>query len=276
MTAERRLAKLEEALSPTQLVLRWMAEAHTFEDIESYVASLLDERLPVAPLDRLAREAAHGARTAMRGKRPELVNAAARNALRETVFRFELVMRINVTAHELLEREALIDAALSANLALAFRDDEQRARPKRLEPLGQLRDLISFRVSELGATAQARTIVAERYLQGQSALFPNVAAASEEQLKSTTLIADMAFRMAEIDGVPAAAPPDPEALSRRIAELVADLVQPAKSDALDKLGEGKRSFDIANAWVRGKLAPGTDIATYVAPLRRNNGADATR
>ena len=59
--------------------------------------------------------------------------------------------------------------------------------------------------------------------------------------------------MSEMDGVPAAAPPDPEALSRRIAELVADLVQPAKSDALDKLGEGKRAFDIATGWVRSKL-----------------------
>jgi hypothetical protein len=42
-------------------------------------------------------------------------------------------------------------------------------------------------------------------------------------------------------------------LSRRTTELVADLVEPAKSDALDKLGEGRRSLDIANAWVRRKL-----------------------
>jgi len=48
----------------------------------------------------------------MRGKRPELVDAAVRSALRETVFRFELILRINVTAHELLDREVLIDAAL--------------------------------------------------------------------------------------------------------------------------------------------------------------------
>jgi hypothetical protein len=237
--------------------LRWLAEAHAYGDIEPYVAAMLEDDHPVAPLDRLAHEAAAGARSAMKGKRPELVDAAVRSALRETVFRFELVMRINVTAHELLEREALIDAALSANLALAFRDDEQRADPKRLEHLGRLRDLIVIRISELRATAQARTIASERYLQGQSALFPNLAGAWEEQFKSTTLIADMAVRMAQIDGVPDAAPPDPEALSRRIAELVADLVQPAKADALDKLGEGKRAFDIANAWVRAKLASRT-------------------
>jgi hypothetical protein len=43
----------------------------------------------------------------MRGKRSEVIDAAVRSALRETLFRFELVMRINVTAHELLDREFL-------------------------------------------------------------------------------------------------------------------------------------------------------------------------
>ena len=163
-------------------------------------------------------------------------------------------MRINVTTLELLEREALIDAALSANLSLAFSKDERRADPKHMEHLAKLRDLIVFRDGELRAMAKARTIAADRYLGGTGALFPNVATTWEEQIKSTDLIADMAVRMAEIDGVPAATPADPEAISRQVAELVADLVEPAKADALQKLDEGKRAFDIANAWVRGKLA----------------------
>jgi hypothetical protein len=41
--------------------------------------------------------------------------------------------------------------------------------------------------------------------------------------------------LAEFDRVPAAVRPDPEAISRRTAELVADLVEPATSDALEKL-----------------------------------------
>jgi hypothetical protein len=70
MTLARRVAAIETSLSPTQLALRWLADAHAYGDIESYVASLLAADPPVAPLDRLAREAVHGARTAMRGKRP--------------------------------------------------------------------------------------------------------------------------------------------------------------------------------------------------------------
>ena len=47
--------------------------------------------------------------------------------------------------------------------------------------------------------------------------------------------------------------PDLEALSTRTAELVADLVEPAKTDALEKLGEDRQALGIASDWVRTKL-----------------------
>jgi hypothetical protein len=193
----------------------------------------------------------------MRGKRPELVNAAVRGALRETVFRFELVMRINVTAHELIDREALIEAALSAHVALLRSEDKRtrQADATYAEHFATCRDLLAFRVSELRAAQEARAIVEERYLDGHDALFPDVAGAWDEQLKNTEVIAAAAVRLAELDGVPPLVPPDPEALSRRTTELVADLVEPAKAEALEKLGEGDRALGIANAWVRTKLAP---------------------
>jgi hypothetical protein len=128
MTLKRRLDAVETSLSPTQLVLRWLAEAHAFGDIEPYVASLLSQDPPVAPLDRLAREAVQGARTANRGKRPGIVDAAVRSALRETVFRFELVMRINVTTKELLDREELIAALFASQLAMLLSEGAGNAR----------------------------------------------------------------------------------------------------------------------------------------------------
>jgi hypothetical protein len=66
--------------------------------------------------------------------------------------------------------------------------------------------------------------------------------------------------MAQMDGVPAAAPQDPQALSRRIAEPVADLVQPAKSEALQKLGEGELAYGIANEWLRTKFSGASGTA----------------
>jgi len=44
-------------------------------------------------------------------------------------------------------------------------------------------------------------------------------------------------------------------VNARAEELVADLVEPAKAEALDKLGEGRRALDIAAGWVRAKMAP---------------------
>jgi hypothetical protein len=256
MTLARRVAAVETSLSPTQLVLRWLAEAHAFGDIESYVASLLTAEPPVAPLDRLAREAVHGARTNMRGKRPEVVDAAVRSALRETVFRFELVMRINVTAHELLDRESLIETIFASQLALLLCDQSKKglAHESHLHRLRQCRDLTLLRVNELLATREARSTAEARYLEGHSALFPDVASAFDEQLRRSQELAVMAMHLAELDGLAPAEPDDPDAVRVRASQLVADLVEPAKSMALEKLGEGRPALDIANAWVRSRIA----------------------
>jgi hypothetical protein len=255
MTLKRRLDAVETSLSPTQLVLRWMAEAHAYGDVPAYVASLLAQDPPVAPLDRLAREAVHGARTSMRGKRPEVVDAAVRSALRETVFRFELVMRINVAAHELLEREELIAALFASQLAmlLAEAPDKEVAGESHLSRLRLCRCLTLLRVNELLASQEARSNVEARYLEGHAALFPDIAAAFEAQLRSSQEIAVMAVRTAELDGVEPMPPEDPDALRLRAGQLVADLVEPAKSETLDKLGEGRKALDIAAGWVRAKL-----------------------
>jgi hypothetical protein len=251
MTLSRRLAAVEASLSPTQLVVAWITEAHSFGNVESYVALLLAQDPPVAPLDRLARQAARGARNATHGKRPEVVLAAVRSALRETVFRFELVVRINVSAHELLEREALIDAALAAQITLLTCEASRDARVG--DRLGKLRDLLAVRVGETHAEQEARSIVEGRYLDVHGALFPDAAAAWDEQVRSTETIADIAARLAELEGAPPAVLVEPEAHSKRTAALVADLVEPAKADALEKLDEGRRAFGIATGWVRGKM-----------------------
>jgi hypothetical protein len=255
MTLTRRITAIETSLSPTQLVLRWLDEAHAFGDLESYVRSQLAEPAAEGPLDRLAREAASGARASLRGKRPEIIDAAIRSALRETVFRFDLVMRILVTTHELLEREGLIQAALSAHIALLT--SEGRAQRRRdatyLERFATRRDLLTFRVTELRAAQEARSVVETRYLVGHTALFPDAVTAWDEQLRSTETLADLACRLAALDGVPPAEPADPDAVSARVTELIADLVEPAKTTALEKLGEGERAQSIATAWLRPKL-----------------------
>jgi hypothetical protein len=163
-----------------------------------------------------------------------------------------LAVRINVSAQEMLEREALIDAALSAQIALLTWGENRD--PKNGQRLARLRDLVILRVGELHATQEVRSVVEGRYLDGHAALFPDVAHAWDEQVGSTKVIAEVAARLAELEGASPPVPPGPVP-SHRTAELVTDLVEPAKADALEKLDEGRRAFGIATGWLRSRLAP---------------------
>jgi hypothetical protein len=108
-------------------------------------------------------------------------------------------------------------------------------------------------VAELLAAQEARELVEARYLAGHTALFPDAVAAWDEQVRNTETLTDVACRLAELDGVPPAEPPAPEAASARVTELVADLVEPAKTTALEKLDEGRQALATATGWLRAKF-----------------------
>jgi len=64
----------------------------------------------------------------------------------------------------------------------------------------------------------------------------------------------MALRMAELDGAEPPPPDDQAAFDERVAQLVADLVEPARSKAYNELGDGRRAVELALRWLRPKLA----------------------
>jgi hypothetical protein len=256
MTLARRLASVEAALLPTELVVRWLDEVYAYGDLVTHARSLLEAESQETPLDRLAREADAGARASAKGRRAEEIATAARTAVRETVFRFELVLRITNVSHERMDREALVDAVLAAQLALlTSMDEKERTEPSYIRRAEMLRDLAVDRVDELRLAQQAREQVEARYLGGHPALFPAAVVAWEEQLRSTHTIAAVAVRLAELDGIPPPEPDDADTAATRVAELVADLIEPARVTALEKLGEGARAAGIATQWLRGRLAP---------------------
>jgi len=256
VTVARRLAALETSLGPTKRVLLWLDEAQSFGSLEAYVDSLLDQPPEAFPINRLAREAASAARTEV--KRPaDAVDEAVRRALRATVFRFELVIRINVVAHEMVDREALIYAALAGQLAILVNEERtgRRSDPAYSRRMAECRDVAAERVVELLAAQEARSIAEQRYLDGCTALFPDGIGQWAEQLRLAQELAVMAGRIAELDGVAPAAPTDPGAFARRAAVLAADIVEPARSSALEKLDEGRDALRIATSWLRSKRQP---------------------
>jgi hypothetical protein len=267
VTAERRLEKVEAALTPTQRVLAWLDEAHTWGTLSAYVDSLLDKSPDDFPINRLAADTAAATRGAPRGKPADTVSIAVRNAVRATVFRFHLALKINVVAHETIDRETLIYVALAGQLVLHGRDDrpERMTDDGHLTRLAQCRDIAMSRVDHWLAIQHARSLAEQRYLDGRSALFPDTAADEAERLHASKELAVMADATAELDGLDPFEPTEPDVITARARLLVADLVEPARATTLDQFDEGRRGLEIATAWLRSKAARAVDDRDPVAP-----------
>ncbi len=256
MTAERRLARVETSLSPTELALRWLNEAHAHDSFVAYSRAIYALGPGALPLDRLVREAREAAEAAsLRGPR-EKREETIRAAIRQAVFLFHLVMQAIVLAEAALDREALMCTALSAHLGLVMVDDGDAGHSifrSRAEGLTALRGGAVARASELRALATARARVEARHLGGHPALFPATARSWTEQRERTETLTEIIVRLAEFESLPPLPADDPDAFETRVGELVADHVEPARVKALDEMGEGRRAVFVAMAWLEPKL-----------------------
>lgn len=263
-----RLSRAEAGLTPTQLVVRWLDEAHAYGSLDAYVAALLEEPPERYPLTRLLREAKASVPIRPSTRRGEDADRAVRKALRETAFRFELVMRINVSTDELIDRHALIHVALGAHLALLAFDcrPTEQPDPTHDQRLSECLAVTDQSVTELMASDEARLTVETRFLAGHSSLFPDEAARFAEQLHETQRLTVLAMRSAELDGLPPGEPGHPEAVAERAETLVTNLVEPARVTALEKLDEGRQAFTIATNWLQ-KLARNAEPESRTAPTR---------
>ena len=256
MTLERRLTKVEASLTPTELVLRWLAEAHTHDSFDAYTRALLDGDPDNLPMDRLAREAEDGVQARSRGKPREDVQAAVRRAAVETVFRAQLVLQIIARTQEFLDREVLIQGALSAYLAMAANPPRKSSKIGPVMTHVELRDTCIARVNELHAFEQARTEVERSHLTSATALFPSAIREWEEQRRRTETVGVLAIGMVERGGDEPLPPDDVEAYDARVAQIVAAFVEPARSKAYHELGDGRRALSIAVGWLQPRLDAG--------------------
>ena len=100
---------------------------------------------------------------------------------------------------------------------------------------------------------ESLSAIETRYLGGHPALFPALARRWAGHLADAEALADVARRIAALDGWgEPGSPADPAATAAEISRFVADLVEPARVEALDKLGEGGRALRIATDWLRAK------------------------
>jgi hypothetical protein len=242
MTAERRLAKLEGALSPLASTLLWLAEAQQFGSLPAYVAWLVDQPISAAPLERVPAQARAGTLEALRGQPREVVREAAHQAVRDAIFGVELVLRVNSVAQEAIRIEGLRYAvlfwemrALSAEAELARRSRSRAGRSAAIlvERWQEWCSATVTFLTEIYAAEEARTLLERRYLDGHPALFPDA-------IEDRQRLRDNAERLASLGG---ALPPLP--VGRRRARRSAEIEPPGLD--LDALRAGARAEAPAGA-----------------------------
>jgi hypothetical protein len=262
MRLARRLDRIEANLTPTQLVTRWLDEALPYGSLERYAASTVDLPGDDQPINRLCREAYEGVRWRFGSRRGGDYQVALRGALRQTVLRFELVMRANVVTHELTDRATLVTALLAAQVTIHLSD--RRARTKRPMPEVPVADVraAAFHWADVQlAHRQAVSTVEARDFDGHSVLFPEIDEAAAQQTRHSQEVAAMIEACVVDGGLAAFTPPTTDEIAALEARRLADLVEPARSATLDKLGEDARAIAIAAAWLRPKVAPPARVAS---------------
>ena len=255
MTAERRLARLEGALSPRAAALLWLAEAHQFPTLPAYVAWLIDQPICAAPFERVPEQA-----------------RAARQALRDAVFLVELVIRLNLAAEETIRIESLRYAALfwemramSAEAQLETTRTSRGTRGGRTARWTSWRAAVARLIGNLYLAEEARAHLERRYLEGAPTQFPDLAADWLRLREQAERLADLGdvvgVSTARVEGAGhrrgrSSRRPEIELRQLRAAavdrapEEAKSLVDAARAAALDVLGDTDGAATIAERRLR--------------------------
>ena len=104
MSAERRrLDRIESSLSPTQAVCPWLTEAHQHGSLFAYTQWLLDQPDDSYPLVKMPGQVVEAVRTAMKGKPRAEIDREIYLAQRDVLVLFHLAIGLNARALELAE-----------------------------------------------------------------------------------------------------------------------------------------------------------------------------
>ena len=102
MTIERRLTKLEGALSPKAAVFHWLDEARRFGTFDDYASWLVTQPRDSYPLIGIPKRVEQAARETLRGRDDHERDKAVRAAVSDAVFLVGLVLGMVTTVEETL------------------------------------------------------------------------------------------------------------------------------------------------------------------------------
>lgn len=255
MTAARRLAAVETSLGPTELVLHILAEAQTFDSLEDYTRSIIDEPEEAAPLNRIAASTEARIRTEMKGASLEAIDVAARRATGDGIFVFILVLQMNGAALDIARVEGLRAAAAfywmgcllggPREIDLAPKEWAEHKK-EQASAWHSWRAVVAGLLATVIVEEDARTQLEGRYLGGQ----PSLLADAEREWSSFAEQVDRLWSLAETL-VPLTKAEERrihkeggQLFDERVQERVRRLADDARISTFDRLGENSRALRI--------------------------------
>lgn len=262
MSLERRVAKLETSLSPTEAVLAWLAEAHEFPTLPEYVASLLDAPRDAWPLTRIGGQVEGAVRVAMKGKPEDAVWKAVRRRVGDAFFLFDLALRLNLAAEETLRYGRLRWACLSyqtraltleAELAKVTRRRQHATARPSVSAVDGWRTGLAVSLTTIYVEEDARAELERKYLDGRPVLFSWLVREWDDLRARLEGLASLADVLPELrgSGVPGLALEElhAQAANGALARAI-ELTDQARVAALDLLGEDEQAVAIAGRRLR--------------------------
>ncbi len=255
---DRRLSKIESSLTPKQAVLLWMEEAHQHDSLFQYVASIKDGPDNAWPLYRLSEQAEASTRANMKGQPRGDVERAVRLAVRESYFLFHIHQQMNRRLMEEGRAHFLQAQVLAALLNHLYHDAEcgrpqDRNRPSLKKRRTQWAFCAREFLRELFTLEKAAGAISDRYFDGHPVLWPKIRNTLDDLIETTLGFAELfaisfpSRRRKSVEQI------DAVAISHEAAEAAPDLqayiVDMAKAEVLDSMGEGQAAAEIVKRHV---------------------------
>jgi hypothetical protein len=280
MIRRARLDRLEAALSPTAAICLWLEEAHAFGSYFAYENWSLDQPRATSPILRIPAQVRADVEQRLHGQPRAAVEAAARRADQDAVFRIELVHELNQATTENLRVRALEGALFHCFAYILELDADgpstgstrRRVDPAELERLrANLAGNIAGHVIGLLTWQEARHILERRYLGGHAALFPDLAAEEKRLIADASRLAENVRELAtcrprgEDRGPTGGRGPDLRPAALRTAAhagapaAAAHRLEMARMRAFDLMGEHANATVVGRRIMR-TLSPGPPTA----------------
>jgi hypothetical protein len=261
VTTARRVAAVERALQPEEVVLRVIAEAQEHASLDAYARAVADVPVEAAPLSRILAESGAKARATARGQPRENMDKAVRRAVGDSMFRYILFLRLNTEALEIADHEGLRASAASfwmGSLLGGPREDdlEPAEWAEHQEDLRrcwkQWRSLVASLLVSVLVEEEAREALQSRYLGGRSALFADTATVWDRFADLVDRLWSIAEtrRTDEDQAASERAEAEGDPLANRVADRAERIADDARVSTFERLGDMPRAVAIMERRLR--------------------------